>query len=79
MNGRNGTAVKAVVAIAIAVAVTVSGLAFNNTYTGLRRDVDHNHEVTETKADAAVVEVKFDAILRELRQINARLDRMDER
>ena len=73
MNGKNGTAIKAAAAIAVAVALTVSGLVFNNTYTGMRSDVDHNTEALATKANADVVEVKFDAIMREIRLLREEL------
>ena len=73
MNGKNGTAMKAAAAIAVAVALTVSGLVFNNTYMGMRSDVDHNTEALVMKANADVVDVKFDAIMREIRLVREEL------
>jgi hypothetical protein len=45
----------------------------------MRADVRHLEQAVETKASRETVEAQFSAILRELQQINARLDRPGRR
>ena len=45
----------------------------------IRSDVRHVERALNAKADAAVVATQYDAILRELQRINARLDGLERR
>ncbi len=80
MNGKNGTLMKASLAIVVAVVVATSGLVFNNTYQGMRRDVDHNATELTTKADTAAISmlraimtIQHEAVLREFQLLHEEL------
>jgi len=71
-NGKNGNGWKQV-GLAILVPLLLGAVAFGV----IREKVNHNEMELDTKADRAVVEVQYDAILRELRSINARLEAIE--
>jgi hypothetical protein len=79
MNGKNGTVVKAALAVVVAVVIATSGLVFNNTYMGMRADVDHNTELIAGKANTDLVELKFDGIMREIQLLREELKEHDGR
>ncbi len=48
-------------------------------YGALKSDVQHVTEDVRTRAPREVVDAQYQALLRELQQINARLDRIERR
>ena len=60
--------------LALVLPVAIAGLI---AWGALRSDVSHLERVVANKADGGVVSVQYEAILRELQQVNRRLDGLE--
>ena len=66
-NGKNGFWAK--VGVGLVIPLTLAIIAYGT----LRSDVSHNAELIATKADAAVMQTQYDAILREIQMLREEL------